>query len=122
MPKQDDNYKLKFNPKKKCSRCEHLGAFVCEHSVSVRDSMRMSFEERGGRFYTSPKTELKYSTFDKTRKKYNSLRVKKTKAPNTTDSIEYDDNDELSEEERLALINKDRINKLGKPEMLIRKL
>lgn len=30
MPKQDDSYKLKFNPKKKCSRCEQLGVFLCE--------------------------------------------------------------------------------------------
>lgn len=86
----------------------------------MRDSMRMSFEERGGRFYNSPKTELSYSTFDKTRKRYNH-QTRKPKASFTEDSVEHDDS-EIGEKERLALINKERINKQGKPEMLIKKI
>ena len=49
--KKDETYKLKFNPKKKCARCTQLNAFSCEHNVVVRDTMRMSFDERG-KFYT----------------------------------------------------------------------
>ncbi len=30
---KDQTYKLKFNPKKKCSRCEQLNVFSCEVSL-----------------------------------------------------------------------------------------
>lgn len=56
VPLQNEDYKLKFNPKKRCGRCEQLGTFSCEHNVFVRDSMRSSFKEKG--FYDTPQKDI----------------------------------------------------------------